>query len=298
MAECFHVRLSLAMLHSVPKRFLRAVYKTDRFPGKRIRPMLLNLPSVLSSSRASRHFSGLQNRKTVVLCVYRRRNAHVVHKLINGCASDSTEIRLWALDSVAPSLARFTCGSGQGPRCTLLNRLWTQSTTNPDWLVIADDDVALLRSWTLSAVIGAMSMLDVDFAQPAHAANSHHSHWFNVRRPLVAGRAVGAVEIGPLFLVKAPWIDRVVPFSKDAGMGYFLEWFWATFEKEGCRSAVLDCVPMRHLGAVGASYGSVALGSSEQPDAGSVSVDQLVSQSPNYGRLLWPSSIPRADCAP
>lgn len=251
------------------------------------------LPSPISAARAERQFSGLGEKKILLLCVYRERNARTVSQMLRGIGGVNVDARLWALDSVAPELEEHTRGIGPGARCELLNRLMHQSADVPDWLVVIDDDVNLLKSWTIPSMIGAMSMLSVDFAQPAHVVESSYSHAFNFRRPLLAGRRVCCVEIGPLFIVRKPWIDRVVPFPKDAGMGFFLEWEWADLVEEGCRSAVLDCVPMRHFGTVGADYGAVALGRPRHPKCSEgIALDQFVAESHGYGRALWPTVVP------
>lgn len=291
--EYAHRNASPGGARSLIRRLARAGYRPDRWPGRIVWPVLRSLPSVISSARATKHFTGLSAKSVLVLCVYRKRNAGIVTRMVDGCTTKDIDIRLWALDSPVPDLERYTTGVGPGPRCELLNRLWSESAPTPDWLVVVDDDVELLKSWTIPAMIGAMSMLDVDFAQPSHVPESLHVHAFNNRRPLVAGRSVAAVEVGPLFIVRAPWVDRVVPFPADAGMGLYLEWAWSALADEGCRSAVLDCAPMRHLAAVGADYGAVTLGSPRHLEgADARSLDEFISGSAGYGRLLWPSVGP------
>ena len=231
------------------------------------------LPSWVSAGMGQYWYDQLPSPRVLLLCVYRRRNASILGAALTGVVSGQTDIRLWALDETAPDLAQHTRGQGRGARCDLLNRLVSDAPVDADWVVVIDDDVRLLDRWTITSMIGVMARFDVDFAQPAHAYGSIHSHLFNYRRPLIVGRQVRAVEIGPLFIVRRPWAGHVIPFPRDAGMGYFLEWVWSELASEGCRSAVLDCVPMEHLGAVGADYGWIELGDRRHLDgspAGSV----------------------------
>lgn len=287
------VRDSVHALGLVAKRLARSCYRQDRWPGRAVRLMANRVPSVISARKAGDSFARASMGRVVLLCVYRQRNAGVVRALLDSCDRRQIDTALWALDSVAPELAGRTLGVGPGARCELLNRLWVMVGAEADCVVVCDDDVKFEGGWTLPAMLGAMAMLGVDFAQPAHVPGSPHSYAFNVRRPVIAARTVPSVEIGPLFAVRAPWVSRVVPFPDDAGMGFYLEWLWAGLSSEGCRSAVLDCVPMRHLANVGADYGSVFLGSDRHvpQDQYPTSLDALYEEQPVLSRTIWSARL-------
>lgn len=260
-----------------------------RWPGKFISPVLDGAPSLLGPRSSLKAWEKAGDSQVAVLSVYRRRNSAVLQRLLRDCRLAGMSLYLWGLDGVAHELADETLGEGPGLRCELLNRLLCEVGESTDWIVVVDDDVELLRGWSIPAALGAMSLLGVDFAQPAHASGSIHSHTFNVRRPVIAARTVRTVEIGPLIMVRQPWISSIVPFPADGGMGYYLEWFWAELSGLGCRSAVLDCVPMRHLGSVASEYPSQSAGKRSLVDGSEFdSLDDLNRASPSYGRPIWP----------
>lgn len=271
------------------RRVAHSVYRPDRLPGRVLWPALRAMPSLLPRRVAEHAFRRLGRPRVTILCVYRARNADTVLHLLSGVSGATADVRLWALDEPDPRLSAYTHGVGPGSRCELLNRLWL-GASEADWVVVMDDDVRLLRSWTVTSFIGAMALLGADFAQPAHVQDSTHGHEFNVRRPLVPARRVPTVEVGPLFVVRGRWIHHVVPFPDDGGMGYYLEWEWSDWASTSCLSAVLDCVPMRHLGSVSAEYELEGAGSRARYEARvSSSLDEYVGSFPDYGLILWPS---------
>jgi len=190
----------------------------------------------------------------LVLCIYRARNADLVARLVADAEARGWEVRLWALDAAAPSLAERTVGSGPGPKFPLLNRMVADVDLDRyDWLVVSDDDVAFERR-PLGDLLAVAEAADLDFVQPAHVERSFREHEFTVRRWGSLARRTTFVEIGPLFAVARPWISRVVPFPADHTMGWGLELEWSDLEGEGMRLGIVDGVPIRHLSPVGKGY--------------------------------------------
>jgi hypothetical protein len=187
---------------------------------------------------------------TVLLCVYRARNARVVRRLVRQAGGSA---RLWALDAVAPSLAAWTVGSGPGGKFALVSGLYAAAPVAPEsYVVVADDDVWLP---SLRAFLAVVRRASFDLAQPAHTRHlSHPSHAITLRAPRSVARLTSFVEIGPLFAVSPAWRSSVLPFPEDAGMGWGLEADWYALHRRGARLGIVDAVPMRHLAPVGTAY--------------------------------------------
>lgn len=54
------------------------------------------------------------------------------------------------------------------------------------------------------------------------------------------------VESGPLFIVSEPWIEHVIPFPEDFGMGWGLWLLWQDLQEHGCTLGILDCITVKH----------------------------------------------------
>jgi hypothetical protein len=190
----------------------------------------------------------------LVLCIYRSRHADTVDALVSEARARGWEVRLWALDDVAPSLAWATVGHGTGAKFPLLNgMLRAHDVEHFDWIVVADDDVTFGRR-SLAELLEVADTAGLDFVQPAHTELSHRKLEFTVRRPLSLARRTTFVEIGPLFAVRRPWTVRVLPFPSEHTMGWGLELEWHDLERDGMRLGIVDGVPLRHLSPVGKSY--------------------------------------------
>lgn len=199
----------------------------------------------------------------LVCCIYRARHASTVARLVTEAEARGWEVRLWALDRVAPALAAHTVGVGPGDKFPLLNRLLgadggtgglgTAERPAPEWVVVADDDI-VFAGGSLHDLLAVAGAAGLDFVQPAHVERSHRELEFTVRRPGSLARATTFVEIGPLFAVRRPWIDRVVPFPPAHTMGWGLELDWHDLGAAGMRLGIVDAVPVRHLSPVGKGY--------------------------------------------
>jgi hypothetical protein len=185
-------------------------------------------------------------------CVYRRRNAAVVQKLLRG--TGSWTVGLWALDEAAPSLEELTVGSGQGTKFELVNRLLeSRPPVAGEHVIVADDDAVFVHG-TIASFLETMVDAELDLAQPSHIWWSNISHRITWKRPLSKARLTTFVEIGPIFAVAAGWRERIVPFPDDVGMGWGLELDWMDLLDEGCRFGIVDATPVRHLSRFATAY--------------------------------------------
>jgi hypothetical protein len=189
-----------------------------------------------------------------VYCVYRRRNASFVERLLAPALEAESTVALWALDEIEPSLERLTAGSGPGTKFELVNRLLAAKPPGPDdHVVIADDDAVFVRG-DLVSFVAVAEQAGLDLAQPAHVLWSNISHRITWMRPLSRARLTSFVEIGPIFAVAPAWRDRVLPFPDGVGMGWGLELQWIDLREEGCRLGIVDSTPVRHLARFATAY--------------------------------------------
>ena len=198
--------------------------------------------------------AAVRSRPVLVLSVYRARNAAILAPAVEDACAHGWDVRLWALDEVAPELAPWTSGSGPGAKFPLLNALVTSTdVARFDWIVVVDDDVEL-RPGSLARLFAIAEHAGLDLVQPAHTELSHRTFPITERRPLTVARRTSYVEIGPVFAVRRPWIERVVPFPAHHDMGWGLELEWFDLAREGARLGVVDSMAVRHLGPVGRGY--------------------------------------------
>jgi hypothetical protein len=190
----------------------------------------------------------------LVLCVYRRRNAHVVMSHVAAAQRYRWEVRLWALDEIHPELAGYSYGVGGGAKFVLLNSLLSvRRFADFDWILVLDDDVALHRG-SLSAFVGLAEATGLSLAQPAHSFGRYRSFRVNCCHPLSVARLTTYVEIGPLFAVNRRWAQRILPFPEDFQMGWGLDVVWSGLVKEGARLGVIDWVTVNHLSPLAKDY--------------------------------------------
>jgi hypothetical protein len=197
--------------------------------------------------RARRLFRHRPPRRALLLCVYRAKNARFVTALAAQARQLGIEMRLWALDSVAPALAEWTYGAGPGPRMELLNRLWS-GAAGPCWdrVAICDDDFVFTRG-DLASLLDGCEVCGFDIAQPAHAVGSYAGRHFPRSRVFTIARLTSWVDVGPMFIVSGAWLKRVLPFPEQAGMGWGLGLIWGQLRHEGCRLGIVDGICVRHL---------------------------------------------------
>jgi len=193
---------------------------------------------------------------TVLVCVYRYRNAAVVARLVDQIGACGGHALLWALDRTHPALGRDTVGEGPGSRFALVNRL-AAGVPRGRWLLVADDDVRFSRRG-LRAFLRLCDRLSFDLAQPAHAVRrSHHYFWITRRHAGRIARETTFVEVGPVVAVSPAAREVVTPFPED-GMGWGTELLWHDAQRAGLRLGIVDATPIRHLAPIGGHYDRAA----------------------------------------
>lgn len=183
----------------------------------------------------------------VLLCVYRAKNHRTVGALVAEAESAGIGCHLWALDRQVAPLSNWTRGVGPGTRTELLNRLWENGAKSDPVQVIVCDDDFVFSTGGLRELVLAVSYCDFGLAQPGHADHSFISHSFTRSETFTVARLTSWVDIGPAFVVRRPWIDRVLPFPPGYGMGWGLGLVWQRLRDEGCRLGIVDAISVQHL---------------------------------------------------
>jgi len=196
-------------------------------------------------------------RRALLCCIYRARNADVVGRMVDDAVAHGWDVRLWALDAVAPSLAAHTVGTGPGAKFPLVDALLAHDVEPFDWFVVADDDVAVERG-SIDDLVALADAGRLDLVQPAHTERSHRELDFTVRRVGSVARRTTFVEIGPIFAFRRTLLAQMVPFPVGHSMGWGLELDWFDLERDGARLGIVDAVGVRHLSPVGADYAKQA----------------------------------------
>ncbi len=187
-----------------------------------------------------------------MVCVYRRSNAPVVGRLVEQVTAVGGQSRLWALDSVDPTLQDRTLGCGPGGRFELINRL-LEGLGSSHTVVVADDDVSFSVG-SLDQLIRISQECAFELAQPAHTLRSHSTYAFCRRRPWSRARRTNFIEIGPLFVVDAAAMSRFTPFPEDTRMGWGVDLLWRDAALGGACIGIVDAVAVSHHTPLGHSY--------------------------------------------
>jgi hypothetical protein len=177
--------------------------------------------------------------------VYRRSNAELVETLLRKLPADA-DVRLWALDEVAPALAANTMGVGTGLRFFHLNWLYQASAVSPNsWVVVADDDVIFLRG-DLGRMVKLMKQAGFSLAQPAQSYLGWWSTFFNVARPLLIARDTNYVEQGPLVVIAPDFVRKFFPLPEYDDMGWGVEAEWYEAKGHDFRFGIVDACRIVH----------------------------------------------------
>lgn len=140
-----------------------------------------------------------------------------------------------------------------GPKFDLLARLLRARPPGPDeWLVVADDDIRVVRG-DLARLVGIARAAGLEMAQAGHDRRGYVSHGITVSRPLTRLRLTNFVECGPLFAVSPAVRDRVTATFAESGMGWGVEYVWSRLTPP-IRLGVVNEVRLRHLQPVGTRY--------------------------------------------
>jgi hypothetical protein len=158
---------------------------------------------------------------------------------------------LWALEEVAPELAELTVGSGPGGRFDNLNLLYeARLVAEGSWLVVADDDVVFVRG-DVTKLIQTMMEAGLNLVQPGQSLLGQWTHLVSLGRPLAIARDTNHVEIGPLFVADPQFSKEILPFPRNAGMGWGVEADWHRIKSNRYRIGVIDACRVLHLGVFG-----------------------------------------------
>jgi len=191
----------------------------------------------------------------VLVGVYRTRHVPDVERVVEQVLRLGGDVRLWALQEVAPTLAAHTLGVGPGLRTDLMNRLWETGPCHPDATVVLwDDDIAFERG-DLARLLRAVARGGFDLAQPTHGPGAHRGWKVTYSRYLSIARWVGWIEVGPVVVVAPRIREQVLPFPPGFGMGWGVELVWYDQARAlGWRLGMVDAVSIHHLTVVGTDY--------------------------------------------
>lgn len=190
---------------------------------------------------------------TLVLMVYRVRNVSLVQMLLRQLDSNA-DVRLWALDAIAPELASNTLGCGPGVRFSHLNRLYNASPVlDGSWVILADDDVFFIEGH-LERTIDLMKRAGLSLAQPGQSMLGWWNFFFTVSRPFLHARDTNYVEQGPLIIADPEFAKLILPFPEDDDMGWGIEALWYRIKEGRFRTGIIDSCRVVHQDRAARSY--------------------------------------------
>ena len=165
-------------------------------------------------------------------------------------------IALGSTGSVEPRLREQTVAEHlTGGKFENLNRvLAAAAASEPDWLLVVDDDVRFPRAF-LDRFVAVCEAFRLDLAQPAQTLRSHSAWKVTRRRPASIARETRFVEIGPVTAFSRRAAAELLPFP-ELQYGWGLDLHWAALAgQRGWRLGVVDALPVRHeSGLVAAGY--------------------------------------------
>ena len=189
----------------------------------------------------------------VLLMVYRRANAALVELMVRH-AGPGADVRLWALDALAGSLASHTLGLGPGRRFENLNRLLSARDVAPGaWIVVADDDAFFVRGG-LARLMDRMEAAEFTIGQPAHDLRSWWNSPFTIARPGLVARETAYVEQGPVTVFTPEAQVLVFPLPESNDMGWGVEAQWSSLRARGLRLGIVDETRVVHAQRPASAY--------------------------------------------
>jgi hypothetical protein len=185
--------------------------------------------------------------------VYRRQHQRFVKTLLWELGT-RTDVRLWALDEVAPELESYTLGCGPGLRFSHLNGLFrAKPIRDGSWVVIADDDVFFTKG-SIQQTINLMMKAGLSLAQPGHSVWGWWTNVYNIARPLLIARDSNYVEQGPLIIAAPDFVHRIFPLPEEGDMGWGIEAEWYQQKHGRQRFGVVDACHVVHWYRNATSY--------------------------------------------
>jgi hypothetical protein len=131
------------------------------------------------------------------------------------------------------------------PKFDLLNRVLEDADAF-DWVIIADDDVVISENW-LDCYLALAGRFDFALSQPARTGDSFIDHHIVAQAPGLLARRTRFVEIGPVFCIRRNAVPLLLPFEKDVGMGWGLDYVWPVrLEEADMRLGIVDAAPVAH----------------------------------------------------
>ena len=122
----------------------------------------------------------------------------------------------------------------------------TEDAQDFDWLVICDDDVEVGPGF-LDRLIAVSTQYDFALSQPARTADSFIDHPIVQVMPGLTARRTRFVEIGPVVCLRGDAMRLLLPFGKECGMGWGLDFVWPVrVERAGLRLGIVDAAPVAH----------------------------------------------------
>ncbi len=189
----------------------------------------------------------------LILMVYRLRNAQMVEIFLRQIGGEA-EVRLWALDEVAPELADRTYGCGLGRRFVHFNTMYHAEAIKPgSWVTLVDDDVFFTKG-CLMGMIELMRVAGFSLAQPSQSWAGWWTDLFSVARPLVRARDTNCVEQGPLLVADPLFSKLILPLPEDDDMGWGIEAEWYRVKEDRFRIGIIDDCRIMHWGKVANAY--------------------------------------------
>ena len=131
------------------------------------------------------------------------------------------------------------------PKFSLLDQL-TEDACDFDWVLLCDDDIEL-GSGFLDTLICLSNKHDFALSQPARTSDSFTDHPIVQVIPGLSARRTRFVEIGPVVCIRNDACKLLLPFGREAGMGWGLDFVWPVkLEERGLRMGILDGAPVAH----------------------------------------------------
>jgi hypothetical protein len=202
----------------------------------------------LTGPRLDRLAAKQAPRRVLVLSIYRP--GSLLPRALERLRSERHDVRyaFGATGPTDPALAAETVlDHMKGGKFENLNRLLGAAPPldDHDWLIAADDDVALAPRF-LDLFVALAERLQLDISQPAQTMRSHAAWRVTRRRPLSLARRTRYVEIGPVTVFSRRAALALTPFP-ELKFGWGLDNHWgALAERNGWSLGIVDSLPVRH----------------------------------------------------
>ncbi len=131
------------------------------------------------------------------------------------------------------------------PKFALIDAM-TRDAYHFDWVVICDDDIEAPADF-LDDFLDVAERFDFALCQPARTEDSYIDHAIVRRMAGLSARRTRFVEIGPCVAIRRDAVPLLLPFGRDCGMGWGLDFIWpGIIETAGLRMGIIDAVPVAH----------------------------------------------------